>query len=98
MVQKKLFNHFYILVYTINSFFRKLLFTPPGDIHQNAKFEFNLSIISTMFYDVLYASVDNVKIINSYIRKALQRYTTPLSMLQYNLTSNAVESWLTKRF
>ena len=43
---------FFILVYTINSFFRKLLFTPPGDIHQNAKFEYKLSIINTMFYDV----------------------------------------------
>ena len=50
-----------------------------------------------MFYDVLYASVDNVKIINSYIRKALQRYTTPLSMLQYNLTSNALRIMADKK-
>ena len=78
------YHFFFIFVGTINSFLRKLLFTPPGDIHQNAKFEYNLSIISTMFYDVC-VSVDNMKIINNFTRNYFTAlWCTPSSVQRYH--------------
>ena len=75
---------FFIFVGIIISFLRKLLFTPPGDIHQNAKFEYNLSIISTMFYDVC-VSVDNMKIINNFTRNYFTAlWCTPSSVQRYH--------------